>query len=89
MESRVTGVLGKSAYTVILGRLLFGGLLLVALLFASACTAIPSHVSESDSIYQWRLAANSYSHHCSEQTGPLKNEAPLCRSVPIVTVPIR
>jgi hypothetical protein len=62
MESRITGIPGKAAYTVILGRLLFGGLLLVGLLFASACNAIPSHVSESGSTYQWRLAANSYSH---------------------------
>jgi hypothetical protein len=84
MNAQITRPFGKSIYT-----LVFGGLLFVGLLFASACTAAPSYISESGSTYQWRLAANAYSNHCSDQITPLKNEKPLCRSVPIVTVPIQ
>jgi hypothetical protein len=84
MNAQLTRILRKAAYTVV-----FGGMLFVGVLFASACTAVPSHTSESESTYQWRLAANAYSNHCSDQVAPLKNERPLCRSVPIVTVPIQ
>ena len=56
----------------------------------SGCTIAPNHSLESVASQQQRqVLANNYANRCSEQTALLKHEIALCRSVPLITVPLQ
>jgi hypothetical protein len=55
----------------------------------SACTIAPNHSLASETSHQSQVAANDYANRCGEQTALLKHEIALCRSVPLITVPLQ
>ena len=64
------------------------------LFLMSACTIAPHRSLESQAIfapdnYINQLAANDSFNQCNEQTRLLKHEIALCRSVPLITVPLQ
>jgi hypothetical protein len=66
-----------------------------ALLFSmSACTTASYHSQKSEASLASennisQLAANDSLNQCNEQTRLLKHEIALCRSVPLITVPLQ
>jgi hypothetical protein len=55
----------------------------------SGCTIAPNHSLESPASQQNQVSANEYANRCGEQTALLKHEIALCRSVPLITVPLQ
>ncbi len=55
----------------------------------SGCTIAPNHSLESVASQQNQVSANDYANRCGEQTALLKHEIALCRSVPLITVPLQ
>jgi hypothetical protein len=55
----------------------------------SGCTVAPNHSLESVTSRQNQVSANDYANRCGEQTALLKHEIALCRSVPLITVPLQ
>jgi hypothetical protein len=55
----------------------------------SGCTIAPNHNLESVTSQQNQVSANDYANRCGEQTALLKHEIALCRSVPLITVPLQ
>ena len=55
----------------------------------SGCTIAPNHNLESVTSQQKQMSANDYANRCGEQTALLKHEIALCRSVPLITVPLQ
>jgi hypothetical protein len=55
----------------------------------SGCTVAPTHSLESETSQQNQVSANDYANRCDEQPALLKHEIALCRSVPLITVPLQ
>jgi hypothetical protein len=55
----------------------------------SGCTIALNHSLESAASQQNQVSANDYANRCGEQTALLKHEIALCRSVPLITVPLQ
>jgi hypothetical protein len=55
----------------------------------SGCTIAPNRSLESVASQQNQVSANDYANRCGEQTALLKHEIALCRSVPLITVPLQ
>lgn len=55
----------------------------------SGCSIAPNHSMESVASQQNRVSANDYANRCGEQTALLKHEIALCRSVPLITMPLQ
>ena len=68
-----------------IGRATIAGALL---LLMSACTIAPSHTADSENPSK-QVSANEYADRCGEQTSLFKHEIALCRSVPLITVPLQ
>jgi hypothetical protein len=63
--------------------------IVTAVLFLmSGCTIAPNHNLESMTS-QNQVSANDYMNRCGEQTALLEHEIALCRSVPLITAPLR
>jgi hypothetical protein len=55
----------------------------------SGCSIAPNNSLESVASQQNQVSANDYADRCGEQTALLKHEIALCRSVPLITVPLQ
>jgi hypothetical protein len=55
----------------------------------SGCTISPNHSLESVTSQQNQVSANDYANRCGEQTALTKHEIALCRSMPLITVPLQ
>ena len=55
----------------------------------SGCSITANHSLESVASQQNQVSANDYANRCGEQTALLKHEIALCRSVPLITVPVQ
>jgi hypothetical protein len=62
-------------------------LVAASLFLMSACTIAPRSAETESPANQ--VSANEYANRCSEQTSLLKHELALCRSVPLVRVPLQ
>jgi hypothetical protein len=54
----------------------------------SGCMVAHNNSLESERSSQNQLSANDYANRCGEQTALLKHEIALCRSVPLITMPL-